>query len=92
MTDLEYPPSAPLAVNPPQPKALSRRVNVKTKETTALEPAAFPSAPAVTNLRPAARKADTANALALTELALRQSAGTPAAWFIVRDLAADNKQ
>jgi hypothetical protein len=56
-----------------------------------LESAVFPSDASVTNLRPAPRKAGTVDALALTELALRESAGTPAAWFVVRDLAADNK-
>jgi hypothetical protein len=56
-----------------------------------LAPAALPTDPPVSNLRPAPRKAGTADALALTELALRQSVGTPAAWFVVRDLAADNK-
>jgi len=56
-----------------------------------LQPAALPTDPLVTNLRPTSRKAGTADALALTELALKQSAGTPAAWFVVRDLAADNK-
>jgi hypothetical protein len=56
-----------------------------------LSPPAFSADSSVGNLRPAARQAGTADALALTELALRQSAGTPAAWFVVRDLAADNK-
>ena len=56
-----------------------------------LSPAAFPTDPSVNNLRPTARKAGTVDALALAELALRQSVGTPAAWFVVRDLAADNK-
>lgn len=61
------------------------------KDGQKLEPAAFPQEITLANLRPAPRTSSTADALALTELALRQSAGYPPAWFVVRDLAKDDK-
>jgi hypothetical protein len=56
-----------------------------------LEPAPLPAEANITNLRPAARKAATADTLGLAELALRQSVGYPPAWFVIRDLARADK-
>lgn len=61
------------------------------KDSQKLEPAAFPQDATITNLRTTPRSATTSDALALTELALRQSAGYPPAWFVIRDLANDSK-
>lgn len=62
------------------------------KDGKALEAEALPDPVAKGGAaRPAARKAETAESLALTELAVRQSAGYSPAWFLVRDLAKDDK-
>lgn len=61
------------------------------KDGKALEPAPFPQETSIANLRPAPRRAATADALAVTELALGQSAGYPPAWFVIRDLAQADK-
>lgn len=69
----------------------ARRLAALQEAGQELQPGAMPEYPAIANARPVRRQATTADALALTELALQQSAGYPPAWFVVRDLAGANK-
>jgi hypothetical protein len=70
--------------------ALRLAVLAKTDKQLAADP--LPEAVAKAGAaRPTPRKADTAESLSLAELALHQSSGHAAAWFLVRDLAKDNK-
>lgn len=69
----------------------AERLIALEKDQNKLEPAAFPQGTTIVNLRHAQRNATTSDALALTELALRESAGYPPAWFVIRDLANDNR-
>jgi hypothetical protein len=69
----------------------ARRLIALQEAGQELQPGEMPTDPAIANARPTRRQATTADALALAELALQQSAGYPPAWFVVRDLAAANK-
>lgn len=66
------------------------RLRLALKNGAAMDIAA-PTHCAAASLRATPRKVDTAAVLALTELALRQSAGYPQAWFGVRDMAVDKQ-